>query len=354
MRITPAYDQLVPNRTSLEPPDYRYFNFQGSHADVGYTLGAHDPPFAMQPWWSPPATLSFAHECAAIVRSFHHGLMDEHEAYAHAQKWDAKLLWQQSCRVNLKARFRLGTEGCSTLAWYVNGHAIVGRNYDYWPLQARRQRIRFRPDAGGHATIGARGGVPCGRYDGINEHGLFASLHVIMTDTPTELKPGIPFHLVVRLALELCQTAPEAARLLAAIPHLSSLNYLVADPHEAFVVEADPRCTRVLPMESAVIAATNHYRHPDMQPLQGRRVLKNSLCRLARLSNPGQVDSALKAVDSLLNLAKLLMADRTAPVCGLSGSLTTLWSCVAELQSRRIQYSAGAPTDSPYEELPAL
>ncbi len=48
------------------------------------------------------------------------------------------------------------------------------------------------------------------------------------------------------------------------------------------------------------------------------------------------------------------MADRTAPVCGLSGSLTTLWSCVAELGSGRIRYAPGAPGFVPFEEMPTL
>lgn len=316
-------------------------------------LGAQDPPFVMQPWWAPPASLSFTRECAAVVRAMHAPLMDEFDTYAGAQHWDRDLLWQQSCRVNLKARFRLGAEGCSTFAWHVNGRAIIGRNYDYWPLQTRRQRIRMQPQSG-HATIGARGGVPCGRYDGINQHGLFVSLHVVMTDTPDVVKPGVPFHLVGRLALELCSTARQAVDTLTRMPHLSSLNYLVADAHEAFVVEADPRHTRVLTADGAVIAATNHYRHPDMRALQGNRILTNSTCRLQKLTAAPTVPAGMTGVDLLLDHARSIMADRTVPVCGLSGSLTTLWSCVAELSSRRIQYAPGAPCHTPYEEVPPL
>jgi hypothetical protein len=45
------------------------------------------------------------------------------------------------------------------------------------------------------------------------------------------------------------------------------------------------------------------------------------------------------------------MADKTAPLCGASGALTTLWSCVAELRSRRIRYAPGAPDVTPFTEL---
>jgi hypothetical protein len=252
-------------------------------------------------------------------------------------------------------------EGCSTFAWLGGASTIVGRNYDYLPHQARRQRIRFAPDCCAHASVGARGGVPCGRYDGMNEHGLFVSLHVVMTDTPgqDEVRPGVPFHLVARLALELCSTAREAADLLLRLPHLSSLNYLLADAHDAIVIEADPRRVRALPREGDLVAATNHYRHPDMRPLQGARAFTNSACRLAymmRESNwAGGGDKALSpgSPPGTLARAERIMADRSAPMCGLSGALTTLWSCVADLGARRIRYAPGPPSHTQYEELTA-
>ena len=378
-----------------EAPDYRTFDLRGSHAHVGYALGQADPPFRMQFWWSQPPSMRFADSCWDVVHDIHPHLMDELRAYADAQRLNVRELWQKCCRVNLKAKVRLApsppggadwgegegsTEGCSTFAWFTptpalprmagEGAVVVGRNYDYLPQQARRQRIRFAPDCCANASIGARGGVPCGRYDGINEHGVFFSLHVVMTDTPSEdaIKPGAPFHLVGRMVLELCHGAREAADLLARIPHLSSLNYLVADAHDAFVIEADPRRVRVIERPSTtaqdaqgsgcdVLAATNHFRHPDMLLLQGGRAFANSECRLSFLLNHDEHkehEGARRSVDDLLDYAETIMADRTAPVCGLSGSLTTLWSCVAELTTKRIRYAAGAPGVAAYEEMPAL
>ncbi len=340
-----------------EIPDYRTFHLRGSHAFVGYELGCADPPFRMQPWWFPPPPPEFARACAAVVHEFHAHLSDEFAAYADAQRLDADELWQQCCRVNLKARLRardIGEtgEGCSTFVRHTpHGHTLVGRNYDYWPLQARRQRIRFDPDCCALPTIGARGGVPCGRYDGMNAHGVFVSLHVVMTDTPLldEVRPGVPFHLVGRIALELCHSAREARDLLRDMPHISSLNYLVADARESWIIEADPRCVRVLESDGPVTAATNHYRHPDMLHLQGRRTKTNSQCRLDFMHEHSRGDE--HDVDALLAHAQRIMADRSAPVCGANGALTTLWSCVAELHTQRIRYAAGRPDVAPYEEL---
>jgi len=209
------------------------------------------------------------------------------------------------------------------------------------------------PDCCAHATVGARGSVPAGRYDGLNQHGLFASLHVVMTDTlrESEINPGVPFHLVVRLALELCRTAREARDLLMRIPHLSALNYLAADPDEAFVIEADPRRVRAIAQEGDRLATTNHYRHPDMLRLQGGRASVNSTCRLTFLMRSDDWTGAGDDVDGLLDAAARVMADRSAPMCGVQGAMTTLWSCVAELTTRRVRYAAGPPCFTPYQEL---
>jgi hypothetical protein len=394
LRLPSAFARWGPESAErvAEPPDYRYFEVRGSHDHLGYELGRADPPFQMQFWWWPPPAPAFAEACRDVVYDLHPHLIDEFEAYADAQRLPARELWRRCCRVHLKARVRPAhllptstaegevgeiAEGCSTFVWFSPSPrpaspslrreempstpgrrrcVVVGRNYDYLPHQTRRQRIRFAPDCCANASVGARGGVPCGRYDGVNQHGLFVSLHVVMTDTPAEdeVRPGVPFHLVARMALERCHTAREAAGLLERIPHLSSLNYLVADQHDAFVIEADPRRVRVLEREGDTMVATNHFRHPEMHPLQGGRTFENSACRLAFLmrSSASQRLHA-PAVDDLLRHAGHIMADRTAPVCGLSGSLTTLWSCVAELTTRRIRYASGPPSHTPYEELPA-
>ena len=56
----------------------------------------------------------------------------------------------------------------------------------------------------------------------------------------------------------------------------------------------------------------------------------------------------------LLDAAESIMADRSAPVCGTGGALTTLWSCVAELNSRRVRYAAGAPHVTPFVDITLL
>lgn len=345
------------SRLTSPTPDYRAFSLTGTHADLGWMLGKADGPFVMQPWWAPPASQAFTAKCWDVLHETHAPLCEEYAAYAEAQHLHVDALWRRCCRVNLKAHLRSARtdgefgEGCSSFALRLPQGMLVGRNYDYLPQQTRRGRVHF---AAPHTitSVGARGGVPGGRYDGVNAKGVFIALHVIMTNVPdeSELRPGIPFHLFARLVLELCNSAREAADLLCHLPHLGAINYLVADPHEALVIEADPRTVRVREtLSDTITAATNHFEHPDMRALQGRRTFANSCARLDFLRQQRVPEAA--SIDTQLAFAQHVLADHSAPICGKSGSLTTLWACVAELASRRIRYCPGPPDETPFEDV---
>jgi hypothetical protein len=169
------------------------------------------------------------------------------------------------------------------------------------------------------------------------------------------MRPGVPFHLVGRLALELCGTAREARDLLLAIPHLSSLCYLVADANEAFVIEADPRRVRALDPSLAgddgAVSVANHFRHPEMRPLQSQRPLEHSRRRCAYLRHgPG----AGATWDEAQTHALASLGDQSIPVCGRSGWMETLWSAVANLRDGRIWYAPGPPDATPFELIPPV
>ncbi|GIV96711.1 MAG: hypothetical protein KatS3mg057_1368 [Herpetosiphonaceae bacterium] len=111
------------------------------------------------------------------------------------------------------------------------------------------------------------GGLVGGRYDGVNEYGLFVSLHKVMADRPPAYEPGIPYHLFPRLALELCANAEQAAELFLELPHLAPFNYLVADPSGTMIkLECYPgRLVGVLRGQGAlavtIITNTPAWRH---------------------------------------------------------------------------------------------
>ncbi|MGQ0601008.1 MAG: C45 family autoproteolytic acyltransferase/hydrolase [Anaerolineales bacterium] len=340
--------------------DSQTFDLTGAHYALGYIQGERTAPFTVPTWWPPPPDSGFAHECAAILREVHALLLDEIEGYADAQSLSFDELLRGLCRRSMKARSAptrdsraiaalpsiattatQGREhpypegGCSSFARVdANGHVRAGHNYDFYPMQRVRQRIRLAPNVG-RPSVGMRGSVPGGRYDGVNDAGLFIALQVVLSDEPDEIRPGLPFHLIPRLALETCASAREAIELLTRVPHLNPFNYLVADSSgELGVVEAHPSRVRVRdPERSNSIAATNHFEHPDMRGFQRGRKLTHSHNRLRALN-----DGAA-------------LTDHTANLCGHAGGHTTLWSMQADLTARTVEFANGAPCEVAYESV---
>ncbi len=310
-------------------PDYRVFDLRGSHFAIGQELGRANPRFSALPWWSPSPPRDFALACASIVGDIHPPMLDEYRGYAEAQGIAYEDLLQGICRASLRQR---AVGGCTSFAWQRAGRVWVGRNYDFRTIQTMRLRLRLAPDAA-LSTLGMQGSVPGGRYDGVNVHGLFVSLHVVMVDEPDRLVPGVPFHLVPRILLETCCTVDAALDLITRLPHLNAFNYLLADPTRFVAVEAHPARWRVREPESDFLVVTNHYRHPDMVALQGRRDVSGSKRRADRVR---EMIRAAADVESILR-------DHVAPLCDHRPHNSTLWSVVADLGARRMAYAPGAP-----------
>jgi len=295
------------------------------------------------PWWSPSPARDFALACASIIGEVHAPILDEYRGYAEAQGIEYEDLLQGICRTSVRQR---AAGGCTSFAWRRDGRVIVGRNYDFRSIQTTRLRIRLAPDAA-LPTLGMQGSLPGGRNDGVNAHGLFVSLHVVMAGDPDRLAPGIPFHLISRTLLETCPDVETALDAITRIPHLNTFNYLLAGPSTSLrgtptrfvAVEAHPSRLRVIEPEGDFLVVTNHYRHPDMVALQGRRDVSGSIRRADRVE---EMVEARADVPSILR-------DHVAPLCDHRPHNSTLWSVVADIGARRIVYAPGAPCTVPYQ-----
>jgi hypothetical protein len=334
------------------PVDYQFFDLAGTHYDLGRAQGTRTERFGIPAWWPAPPPLAFARDCARQIAEIHAPLLEEFRGYADAQGLEFDEMLRGVCRQSMRVRAMPQPRtpaypegGCSSFAVVgADGHVRAGRNYDFHPVQQVRQRLRLRPEQG-RPTVGMRGSVPGGRYDGVNDAGLFICLHVALSDEPAQPRPGVPFHLLPRLVLETCADAGQAVDLLTRVRHLHPFNYLIADAGGALaVVEAHPEAVRVAQSGGDFAAATNHYRHPDLARYQHGRKLTHSQGRLAGLFAQS---AALRQAGDIT----LALANHDSGVCGHSGGHTTLWSLKADLTARTISYARGAPCETVYEQV---
>lgn len=331
----------------MQLPDTSTFDLSGTHYEIGYHIGQRSELFTLPAWWPEPPSLNFAHACAREITAFHPNLLDELYGHADGQEQDYDHLLRILCRYRLGGRPVSVPEqgGCTSLAWRApDGHLLVGRNYDFYPVQRIRQRIRLAPQ-GTYPTVGMRGSVPCGRYDGVNHAGLFCSLHIVLAERMDTVQPGIPFHLIPRIVLETCTNVTEAINVLLDMPHIHSFNYLVADAEQCAVVECHSGRVRIVYPEDGLLTVGNFYQHPDMQPLQRNRRQQYSRDRIAYLRSRTWVrDDSWQSIQTALT-------DHTAHVCGHTGGHTTLWSAMADLTTRRIAYTTAAPCHVPHADV---
>ncbi|MFL5802655.1 MAG: C45 family autoproteolytic acyltransferase/hydrolase [Roseiflexaceae bacterium] len=319
--------------------DYRVVALAGPPAAIGRAQAAYlrpvGAPFRRIPWEDDSA---FLRACARVVAGFHAPLWEELAAFADALSLPAERA--------LFVRAGALPHGCSAFAWVLDdGQVIAGRNYDFYERMPTRHLLITQPERG-YAHVGMNGGLVGGRYDGVNEQGLFVALHKVMADRPRHTPPGVPFHLPPRLALETCATAHEAARLLAAMPHLASFDYTVADASGAcFAVETYPGLPAQLRAGEAGVAVANHYESAALAPLQGQRSVAGSRARCVAM------EQAPPPWEDPWDAAIALLSDHRSGMCCHREFGSTLWSAVFELSARRAAYAFGPPCRVAYREV---
>lgn len=319
--------------------DYRVIRLQGSAASIGAELAKllrrTSSPFRKWPWEEDGA---FLRACASLVADVAPWLWTELATFA-----DGLDLAPEH---GLFVRAGSLPHGCSAVAWRAyDGRVLAGRTYDFYTKTRTRHLLITEPHDG-YAHIGMNGGLVGGRYDGMNEHGLFVALHKVMTHRPATDVPGVPYHLLPRLVLQGCRTAEQAAELIMRLPHLASFNYTLADASGALIAL---ECYPGMPVqrrdvgypEAEVLAVTNHYTSPTLAPLQGARPTTDSRRRMAALEAIGERwgDGWNVTVDAV--------SDHEAGVCSHREFGATLWAGVFDLGARRVAYSFGAPCRNP-------
>ena len=324
------------NLLEEQKADYQWYEASGSHFDIGFITAQHA---GSEAFFSPggklsAAQLSYAEKCRAVTAKYYPEIVEEFAGYASALNLPEE---------DLLGHYTIGaTGGCSAIVVDTPEGRIVGRNYDFFYFESRRHLIHTRPDKG-YSHTGIHEGLIGGRFDGLNERGLFVSFNGA-GDHPDPAPVGIRFHIIVRYLLEKCATAQEAKETLLTLPIKEPKSYLIADRHDAFVVEAHPARREVRSLENGRLFVTNHYLHPDMQAYHP--AWPNSVARYNKLVelSPGLLESPEAELD-----LRTILADHTAPLCGHNDGLATFWSCTTNLDTGKIAYCLGAPCRNEYK-----
>lgn len=340
---------------------YEEYIAAGSHADIGRRLGERYGTFGPAAAQMHAEHVAFARACRAEVARAYPAIVEEMDAQAEAAGRSGEdVLWHYCLGAGSSPPQENGvgggaaaSPGCSTVGVMTEEGPVVARNYDFFYFEKWRHLVTTVPD-GALSHTGMWPGLLGGRYDGVNEAGVWISIHGGGCRVPRRLRPGIAFHHLCRLVLETCSTAREAVERLCSAPHIASYNYFIADAHEMYVVEAHPEQTAVRTPNDGVLVCTNHPLHPRLTPLAASPILDNSRRRAEFLQRGAEEIVAREmslegAAEAAGRQLQRLMGDHTVPVCGHVDGLATFWSAVCAPRRRRVWYSRGAPCRNEYK-----
>jgi predicted choloylglycine hydrolase len=232
-----------------------------------------------------------------------------------------------------------------------DGHLRVGRSYEYFQDHSDLRLVTVRI-AGRPAHIGFSE-ILFGRDDGLNEHGLCATMSAGAPMAPTEAG-GCTFWAVIRTLLDRCSTVDEAVELVGSIPISFNFNLLLTDRSgqaARMEIASSHRAVKRIGPETSeqVLIATNHYLLPEMKPYDLGR-MANSLVRYRTVRD--RLEAAGSQV-SFEAIQAILSDPYPQGVCchHYADFLGTLWSAIFDLTDLKVNVCFGAPTHNPWHSL---
>ncbi len=287
-------------------------------------------------------------EHAQVIRAALPDIAEEIEGIAHGAGipvLDAFLLQMRRELIAWAGRAEAGD--CSTLAVAASDHEpVLGQTVDLQGGMAELAHVlRVRPPPPGveavlYTFVGLLG------YLGLNSAGLAVGINMVVSDGWT---PGVPPYLLVRHLLSL-RTIEDCLEALQRIPWSSSRCLTIMDPVRAVQVERAGHELRVL--EGPVLLHTNHYLHPELEPLDRVHPLirRSSRLRLRRLAElvESRRDSGLGPTEVFSLLSD--HANAPAAICchghGDHRQFETVGAVAILPHSRRLYIRAGPPCEA--------
>jgi len=296
-------------------------------------------------------TLRFARRCAEVLGHYMPELLDEIRGVSDGAEID----YNAMMTLTTTAPFDPDEmPGCSVVAVMpqraTDGRMIIGRNFDMFEDVSKEGATTYLTYPQGlHASVGDCD-IWVGRWDGLNDAGLFTATAALFLPGPRPALPGPVGWFTGRYILDRFSTVDEAVGFIRTLPHTGSGGRLIADSSGRAVV-----------IESSV--AGREFRHPD----DGLLILTNhAVCpafvgkdrhsedyadsrgRYSRLYDLLHGEEAIS-----VERMKRAMSDHESGVCrhkvdshGRRDS--TLWSLVAQPGQRYVSIAEGHPCQSKY------
>ncbi len=328
--------------------------YAGTYAEIGRRAGASmrgsNYPYLEGLWENfafPEATAAHLRETVALLLDVCPPILEEMLGFCDGAGIESHRILAALSGVGFNPPLFPGCSMAAILPERSGVGPLVARTYDFTDdPRVSESRLSLIHPAGGTATLGTAEFI-FGRLEGMNERGLFVG--IAYAHGRGEDRRGLYFPMIARAVLEMHGCARDAGEVIRRVPHTGTFNFLVADPREAFVVEAAPGAARVREPEGGLLFATNHYLHPEMAAHQ-RRVPANSRFRAETVAR----FFAERPRAGRADLEQLVSGHGGGGVClhRYRFMLGTLWSAVFDLGRREAGYTAGPACLNPRFTIP--
>jgi len=328
-----------------------HFRLSGTYYEMGLEQGRSlkEMGFTLPP--PDEKTLHFAKRCEEIVGQYMPELLDEIRGVADG----AEIAYDTIMTLTTTAPFDPDEmPGCSIVAVMpertVEGRMIIGRNFDMFEDVSKEGATTYRTYPEGHYASVGNCDIWVGRWDGLNEAGVFTGTTALFLPGPKPILPSPVGWFTGRHILDRFVAMDEAVKFVQSIPSTGCGGRLIADSSgRAVVIESSAEGREVRHPEDGLLVLTNH---AVCSALAGKDSdSKGYADSQARYNRLRELLSETKVID--VEMVKEAMSDHEGGVCshrvGPSGRKdSTIWSVVARPGERKADIAEGHPCQAQY------
>ncbi|MFH1733007.1 MAG: C45 family peptidase [Planctomycetota bacterium] len=148
------------------------------------------------------------------------------------------------------------------------GSLIMGRNADYFGfgLEDRGSMIVVYHPSKGVPVVAISFIGMVGAFTGVNGEGVaFGNLLIFNARDDDIVRGGLPIQITMRLAAHRSGSARAMSAILRSQQHMAPMNVMAADGKEAILLELGLNASHVRLARNGVLAASNHFRTPELR-----------------------------------------------------------------------------------------